>query len=408
MSDDLTPDDRSADDRFADEFGPRLRAVADAVDGGRVTRTGVASAVQEHRRRARRTRSAMVGVAAAVVLLGGIAVGLRGNDPAQQVSTAGSTTTVAPRCTVPTPEEDPAGWFRLSEAQAELLVEAGAIHPSVRENWRVQAALLTQEGLQLLADAAVEPYGKQMWDLGYEDAAGLELLRSEDLLSPAQEADIAAGVAPALDQAQADKIFAEFPDLDAIGAGGQPFPTSGVQYTPAPAPLDPAEVAASTPDCAEPGPSPTTSSLVARSGAPAGQAATTTSNRSAADSADGGQTWVVYLYVLSGRRNADGSITTALERMSEIMAGSEQDQRALVLDARAVVPSNALFEGDLASDVGAAEALGLDPELGQVGISVEFLNQADAAAFADQVMTSAVPLGPIPLTQTCPSRPDPV
>ena len=75
---------------------------------------------------------------------------------------------------------------------------------------------------------------------GYEDAAGLELLRAERLLTSEQQASIADGIAPVLDQTQVDRVFDRYPTLTAIAAGGQPFPgrVGKVTYAPAAAGCD--------------------------------------------------------------------------------------------------------------------------------------------------------------------------
>jgi hypothetical protein len=228
VSDDAVPDP------FEQQLRADLHAAADQVDGAAVTRTGVVGAVARHRRRAVRGR-ALAGLAAAIALLVVLAAVWSSHDgPTEQVTAGAPTTTTAePSCGGGSTGE-PVGWFRLSAAQASALVDAGAITEAEADGRAAHAVLLDVADLAVISDPPIEPIGRQLFDLGYEDAAGLGLLRSEGRLTPEQEAAIDDGIAPVLDQAQVDRIFGHFPSLTAIAAGGQPFPTQrgDVTFTP--------------------------------------------------------------------------------------------------------------------------------------------------------------------------------
>ncbi|HWJ63965.1 MAG TPA: hypothetical protein VNS19_18480 [Acidimicrobiales bacterium] len=219
--------DDPIDPAFGQELAARLHEAADPVDGAGVTRAGVAAVVERRRDRHARTRALVLGAAAVVVLLAGLAAFVRsGGDAPEQVVTATPSTTEA--ACVPAPVVTaPAGWFRLSAEQADALLAAGAITRDQADQRAEHAVLLTHDGLQVLSDPEVGPLGDQLRDLGYEDSAGIELLRSEGLLTPEQETAVADRIAPVLEQAQVDRVFDAFPDLLAIAAGGQPFPSAG-------------------------------------------------------------------------------------------------------------------------------------------------------------------------------------
>lgn len=217
MTDDLTPDPV---DGFERDLGARLRAAADSVDGEGITRAGVTASVERQRRRRSRTRGFAVAAAAAVAVLGGIAVATQTGSGPQDVQT-GATTTVPGPCAAGS-IDDPAGWFRLSAHQAAVLVAAGTI-TSVEASQREEHAVsLTYRELEVFDDGD-QDLGKQLFQLGYEDAAGIEYLRSQGLLTPRQEASVADGLAPVLLASQVDALFAHFPDLVAVPVGGHPF-----------------------------------------------------------------------------------------------------------------------------------------------------------------------------------------
>lgn len=485
MNDELNPDP------FEEQLGPRLRAVAEPIDGDGVSRAGVAAAVDRRRRRQARSRTFALGAAAVIALLGGLAVATRsGGDGPEQVTSGGPTTTVDPCDAAPTPESDlPAFWFRLSDAQAEFLLQTGSITEQQAEAHDHRAVRLYYPELPTdVGGAPIEPIGVQLFQMGSIDPAVLGFLRDQGELTAAQETTIADGVMPAITQEQADRILAEFPTLEAFPAGGGPLRYLGAS------PEDPddgsgsvittttfagaeggtpfdewvavleakglltdeqrAEAAAdrgfslteeqsaalqeywdqqaadattSAPSFApgtgasttEPGPcTPTTTAVPTSTSAP--KATTTTepvattatapvTSATTAVAPEGG-TWVVYLYVLNGRENDDGSITPAIDVMQELMAGDNAAEEALAQEARDAARGEAVFEGALRCDVGAAEQLGLDPKLGQLGISVGFADEADANAFArsfDDASSSLEPMGPILVAQTCAARPTP-
>ena len=93
MNDDLTPDPLDAGDPFASSLGDCLHGAADGIDGAGVTQAGVAAAVTG-RRRSVRTRAVAGGIAAAVVLLGAVAVaGPFRDDEPERISAGGPTAT---------------------------------------------------------------------------------------------------------------------------------------------------------------------------------------------------------------------------------------------------------------------------------------------------------------------------
>lgn len=216
------------DDR---ELIEQLHAAADPVEGRGVTRAGIADAAARQQRQQRRARSLLLGVAAAVLVVAGLLAVLRpGRDRPDQLRFEAPTTTAA--CAADEALSAPAGWFRLTADQAAVLRAAGAITASEAAGIDAHAVLLTHEDLSTLSDPVTGPLADQVRDLGYEDSAGLALLRDEGRLTSEQQADIDARIAPVLDQQQVDRVFAAFPDLQAVVAGGQPFPTGTPEFAP--------------------------------------------------------------------------------------------------------------------------------------------------------------------------------
>lgn len=243
MNDHREPDDRTtgpsdeAGDRFADGLGGRLREVADRVDGRGLTRASVVAAALEQRRRQVRTRGLVVGAAAVVAVLVGLAaVASNGSDGSEDVDTAGPTTTsveVEGTCIAIEDGATATGWFRLSREQADALRDAGAITAEEARDIDEHAVLLDAGDLILLQDPPVGPVADQVFQLSYEDSAGISFLRRTGRLTADQEAEIADGIAPTLDRDQVDVLMEAFPDLLAVAAGGQPFPGSGgAAFTP--------------------------------------------------------------------------------------------------------------------------------------------------------------------------------
>lgn len=217
---------------FEADLADRLRAAADPVAADGVTRSGVAAAAERHRRRQRRDRGLLLGVAAAILLVAGLLAILRpGADGSEQLRFEDPPATVTP-CPTASGSTTPAGWLRLSADQAAVLRSAGAITAEEAAAVGQHAVLLSQADLTVLSDADVGPVAAQLQDLGYEDSAGIARLRADGVLTADQEAQIAAGIAPVLDRDQVDRLFAAFPDLQAVAAGGQPFPTGGVDFVP--------------------------------------------------------------------------------------------------------------------------------------------------------------------------------
>lgn len=235
MNEDQDPDARATagtdDAAFAERLGARMHETAGRVDGTAVTRSSVVAAAIEQRRRQVRTRGIVVGAAAVVAVLAGLAVVTsRGGDGTEQLDTGSPTTTsveVDATCKAIEDGATPAGWFRLSAAQADVLLEAGAITEAEAERREERAVLLDVGAFTLLQDPPIEPVADQVLQLGYEDSAGIGFLRAEGLLTEEQEAAVADGIAPILDQAQVDRLMRAFPDLVAVAAGGQPFPSAG-------------------------------------------------------------------------------------------------------------------------------------------------------------------------------------
>ncbi|HWJ96996.1 MAG TPA: hypothetical protein VNQ33_02485 [Acidimicrobiales bacterium] len=220
MTDDLTPGPFEA---FDADVGERMHAAADHLDGAGVTRSGVAAAVDRRRRQRVRSRALAAGAAAAVAVVGGMAIVTRtdGHGPDRVISAA--STTVPGPCAGGS-IDDPVGWFRLTAGQAARLEEAGAITADQAADREQHAVLLTYRELQLLDD---DPdLDEQLFQLGYEDAAGIGYLRAEGLLTPRQEASVDDGLAPVLVASQVDRLMQHFPDLAAVAAGGDPFSTS--------------------------------------------------------------------------------------------------------------------------------------------------------------------------------------
>ncbi len=214
------------------DLAERLHAAADRVEGRGVTRAGVAEAAARRQRRQQgQARGVLLGVAAAVLVVAGLLAVLRpGRDGADQLRF--ETPATATTCPALEALSAPAGWFRLTAEQASVLRSAGAITASEAEGIDAHAVLLTHQDLLTLSDPVTGPLADQVEDLGYEDAAGLALLRDEGQLTPAQQDDIDARIAPVLDQEQVDRVFAAFPDLQAVVAGGQPFPTGTPEFAP--------------------------------------------------------------------------------------------------------------------------------------------------------------------------------
>lgn len=216
MSDDLTPDDP-----FEQRLTERLRSTADPIDGDGVTRAGVAAAVVADRRRHQRTRGLLVTAAAVVAVLGGLAAVARsGDDGNERVIAAETTTTLAPCADLPPVPADPfARWFRLTSAQAEALADAGLIVDD-RAGEPDHGTLVGVEGLQLLGGLQLGPIQEQQEQMLVFDPDALHFLRSEDLVTDAQEAAIAGGTVPPLTQEQVDLLLARFPDLLAVPRSG--------------------------------------------------------------------------------------------------------------------------------------------------------------------------------------------
>jgi hypothetical protein len=477
VNDDVTPDP------FGEQLSARLHEAADRIDGPDVDRTAVAAAVERTRRRQARNRSLAVGAAAVIALLGGLAVATRsGTSGSERVQAGSPTTVVDPTCAtgseaVPT---DGIAWFRLSAAQAQDLLDGGAITAAEAAARAEHAVVLTNADLRLLGDH--EPTGEQLFQAGSIDSRVIDLLRADGALADAQELTFAGGAYPRLDQAQVDRAMAQFPDLAAITVGGGPLTTkvgtsdgeqtvvagtapmtvpdqnggtspfqtwvtvlrdqgllSAAQETEAAAgrgfTLTAEQSAAlqaywdqqaadvTTTDLAfAPGPEPATTAVTPcpdpeASTTTAAPAATTTTSTTAPpiatsttaagtattmSNAPGQQgTWIVYLYILSGRRNADGTITKAIDRMAEITAGSEPGEMERAQRARDSAGARVVVEANLACDEGAAQALGLDTGLDHLGISVGFAREADAQAFVASLPADLGAYDPVLIADSC-------
>jgi hypothetical protein len=223
MTDDPTPDP------LDDELGPRLHDAADHLDGTGVTRAGVFAAADRRRQQQRRSRTLAV-VAAAVAVVGGLAIAARTSGSRPEHLEAAATTTAPGPCADGS-IDDSAGWFRLSGPQADRLVEAGTITADQAAESEDHAVALTFRDLQAIG-AHDQDLGKQLFQLGYEDAAGIDYLRSAGLLTDRQEASVAEGIAPVLVASQVDALLARFPDLVAVAPGGAPFATTGPEVPP--------------------------------------------------------------------------------------------------------------------------------------------------------------------------------
>ncbi|MGN6692916.1 MAG: hypothetical protein ACTHN0_01960 [Aquihabitans sp.] len=226
MTDGRTPDLPDGDDLagLGEDLGPRLHAAADHVDGAGVTRAGVLAAVDRRRRQQRRSRTLVASAAAAIAVVGGLAVVTRTDGHGPEHVESAATTTVPGAC-VDGSIDDPAGWFRLSSAQADRLLEAGTITAEQAAEREDHAVQLTFRDFEAFDDGD-QDMGKQLFQLGYEDAAGIDYLRAAGLLTERQEASVADGIAPVLVASQVDALFAHFPDLVAVSPGGHPFATS--------------------------------------------------------------------------------------------------------------------------------------------------------------------------------------
>lgn len=488
MSDDPTPDPPQAGDAFTEGLAERLHATADRVDGADVTRVGVTAAVDRTRHRQARTRAAVVGIAATIAVLGGVAVATRtGEDPSEKLSTAGPGQSAETRCRgedLPVPT-DPLGWFRLTDRQAEVLNDAGIITAAQARSGSLHIVLLTYEEMRALE--GTEPLGQQLFEVGQVDTELIDGLRSAGLLTADQEQTLAGGTSPYLTEEQAEWVFAQFPDRTAVSAGGGPMTTTvgtseGDQVIVPPdntpltvpertegttpfdewvevlrsqgllTPEQEAEAAAgrgfsltveqsaalqaywdsqaagstttalafapsgsapvppsTTSPCvpADDGGATTTSSASSEATTTIAEATTTTTavsttvTTTAPVTAQGDGAWVVYLYVLSGLRSADGSITPTDEEMSELMASPDTVEGARARAARLAAGGRTVQMSNLECDPGAAEALGLDPELGQRAVSVGFADLADAQAFADGLPDDLGASEPVYVVQSC-------
>lgn len=352
MSDDLTPDDP-----FAADLGRQLHEAADGVDGHRVTRAAVDESVGLRRRRTARARTLVGVAAAAVALIGGVAVaGSVGDDGTQRISSAAPTMS------------DPAGTSQPLPPCPPTTTEPTTTAPP-----QTTTSIATPEGST--------PF--EQW---------ASLLRDRGLLTPEQEDEIAAGRGISLTQEQS-AVLQEYWDSQAGVT-----PTSTLV-----APVDPVDQVPTTDDgtgfgepCRSRQPGSTTTTPTT-SIAPGGS--------EAASSEQG--VWAVYLYILEGHRNPDDSIMTGLERMAEIMKGSEPNQKTLAANARAAAAAHGLvaWEGTLDCDEGATAALGIDPALEPLGISVTFPLEGIAQAEVDQFRREGIGASdPVLLERSCPGR----
>lgn len=224
MTEERTPGVPDPDDALGEELGERLHAAADHLDGAGVTRAGVAAAVEHRRRQQVRSRALIAAAAAAIAILGGLAAVNRtdGHGPDRLVTAA---TTTAPGPCADGSIDHPAGWFRLTADQATRLEDAGTISAGQAAEREDHAVLLTFRDLQAF-DGDDPDLDLQLFQLGYEDAAGIDYLRAEGLLTSRQEASIDDGIAPVLVASQVDRLLAQFPDLVAVSPGGDPFQTT--------------------------------------------------------------------------------------------------------------------------------------------------------------------------------------
>ena len=230
MTEDLNPPDP-----FADRLGARMHAAADHLDGAGVTRAGV-DAVIGDRRSPARSRALVIGVAASIALVAGLAaLHVAGDHDAQHITAGDPTTTAAGAVAHPCEPAmtEPVGWLRLTAAQAATLIDAGFLTSDQLAHTSQHAFLITRAGLRTLSSHDEGSIGEQLFHLGGLDEEQLDYLRQEPRLTWAQQVTMAHGFVPVLAQAQVDDLFAVFPDLVAVPAGGEPLdPPPPVQINP--------------------------------------------------------------------------------------------------------------------------------------------------------------------------------
>ena len=228
-------DDQNPHDPFADRLGARMHAAADHIEGAGVTRAGVDAAIAGGRSPAR-SRALVIAVAASVALIGGLAVvHVVGDRGAQHLEAGATTTTDTAPDTVPCMplSSEPLGWLRLTLGEAQALAHAGLLTADELAHRSAHAFLLTRAGLRVLPEHDGSPVGQQLFELSRLDQQQLHYLGEEPRLTWAQQVTMAHGFLPVLTRDQVDGLFAAFPDLQAVPAGGEPLdPPPPVQVDP--------------------------------------------------------------------------------------------------------------------------------------------------------------------------------
>jgi hypothetical protein len=220
MSDDLF----STDLPEVPDLSDRLRAATDRVGGDGVTMDAVQASVAGLRRRAR-LRMVVAGAAAAAVVLGGLGVAAssRGDDRAQRIVTA-STTTISDACV--NRGERVEGWIRLTGLQAHLLDAADLLSPVDAQALVGQPYQLSDESYDLIARHQSQPgfSDQQYTQLHAVSDDALQWLIGSDLLTDQQFTLLASGWFPRLEAPQVQALFDHDPALVAVPGPYGPIP----------------------------------------------------------------------------------------------------------------------------------------------------------------------------------------
>jgi hypothetical protein len=223
MSDDLFSTDLPEVPDLSD-LSDRFRAATDGVGGDGVTMAAVQASVAGLRRRAR-LRMVVAGAAAAAVVLGGLGVAAssRGDDRAQRIVTA-PTTTISDACV--NGAEHVEGWFRLTSLQAHLLEAADLLSPADAQALVGQPYQLSDESYEVIARHQSERgfSDEQYNQLHAISGDALQWLIGPNLLTDSQLTLLASGWFPRLEGPQVQALFDHDAALVALPGPYGPIP----------------------------------------------------------------------------------------------------------------------------------------------------------------------------------------